>query len=107
MVRNDIAMDLRMRALRRSLMMSRRLERCARLALVCAMLLALFLILSACSERPAGSETTTAVLAQWGQTLPTASVNDTAQTQREVALNRALYFDLCKRFTACAADRAG
>lgn len=45
-----------------------------------------------------GSETLNAAMAEMHRTLPTASVNDTRQTQIEVGTHRAVFFALCGLF---------
>lgn len=60
------------------------------------------LTLTACSTPPTGSETSKAILGAWGDTLPTASRNDTPQTKLEIGTNRTVYFELCGKFKACS-----
>lgn len=56
----------------------------------------MMLTLSTCLTIPTASETNKAILHSVHSTLPTASRNDTAQTQREIAIHRKVVFDLCK-----------
>lgn len=67
-------------------------------AAACCAILAASLTLSGCSARPVGSETLNAAMAEMHRTLPTASVNDTRQTQIEVGTHRAVFFALCGLF---------
>ena len=66
----------------------------------CATLLT-SLILTACSEKPAGSETEAEKFRQMQVVLPTASTADTARTREEVGRFRVLFFALCPT-TVCA-----
>lgn len=57
--------------------------------------MAMTLTLSGCLKVPVASETSAAIMAAWGETLPTASRQDTRQTQLEVGVHRKVYFELC------------
>lgn len=64
-------------------------------AAACCAILAMLMILSGCSARPVGSETLNAAMTELDRTLPSASVNDTRQTQIEVGTHRAVFQAIC------------
>jgi len=66
-----------------------------------SLVLVTMLTLTGCLRAPTGSETSKAILGAWGETLPTASRDDTAQTKLEIGTNRTVYFELCGKFKAC------
>ena len=59
--------------------------------------------LTACAPRVALEKTVDEVFTQLDQTLPTASLKDTSQTRREVAIHRAVFKAICPK-SACADD---
>lgn len=52
-------------------------------------------MLMSCSEVRVASETNKETFRQLEEVLPTASVNDTEQTKREIGVFRTLFFALC------------
>ena len=61
------------------------------------------LTLIACSGALTASETTKAVFEELGETLPTASSKDSAQTKYEIGVHRVVFFELCEKLNAgCA-----
>ena len=63
--------------------------------------LVLMLTLTACSQKPVGSETSQAIFEVLGKTLPTASRSDTDQTKLEVATHRKVFIGLCVELGHC------
>ena len=66
--------------------------------------LILMLTLTACLKAPTASETTNAVFGALGETLPTASRQDTPQTKREIGVHRKVFFDLCAELKAACVE---
>lgn len=77
---------------------------CGRHPSACFAILATWMTLSGCFATPGGFETLTATMTELNGTLPTASVDDTRQTQQEVATHRSVFLAICEEVTPDVCD---